>query len=309
METFLLLLTAHLLGDFTLQTDGMVRHKARFGVLLGHVAIVGVVSLVLLGNLHGPILAVLFLSHLTLDFVKVATKNDGGVAFVLDQAGHLAVIAILAGIFPCAAEEGWWPEIFNTEEALAWFHVALCVVSGVILIAPVGGFMIGKLTEPISRELQDAETQLPGVGESGYVEGLPSGGKYIGWLERMLTMLLFLINQPAGIGFLIAAKSILRFGEIKESRHRKVAEYIIIGTFLSFGWALVVSASMKAGIDHWSPMPREEPKPVRVILENPESLRVDRGAEDEGGAHSRGAESADAAAGDGPGKQPQASQP
>jgi hypothetical protein len=44
-------------------------------------------------------------------------------------------------------------------------------------------------------------------------------------------MLLLLIDQPGGIGFLFAAKSILRFGEIKDSQHRKMAEYILIGTF------------------------------------------------------------------------------
>jgi hypothetical protein len=54
-------------------------------------------------------------------------------------------------------------------------------------------------------------------------------------------MLLLLIGQPNGIGLLMAAKSVLRFGEIKDPNQRKVAEYIIIGTFLSFGWALLIS--------------------------------------------------------------------
>ena len=48
-------------------------------------------------------------------------------------------------------------------------------------------------------------------------------------MERILVMLLVLMEQPNGIGFLIAAKSILRFGEIKDANQRKVAEYIIIG--------------------------------------------------------------------------------
>jgi hypothetical protein len=92
---------------------------------------------------------------------------------------------------------------------------------------------------------------------------------YIGWLERFLAMLLILIGQPTGIGFLIAAKSILRFGEIKESRHRKVAEYIIIGTFLSFGWALLMSVAMQKGIDHWTPKESPESKPLKIILQQP----------------------------------------
>ena len=39
-----------------------------------------------------------------------------------------------------------------------------------------------------------------------------------------------------GIGFLLGAKSILRFGEIRDQHDRKVTEYIIIGTFSSFVW-------------------------------------------------------------------------
>ena len=41
------------------------------------------------------------------------------------------------------------------------------------------------------------------------------------------------------IGFLIAAKSISRFGETNNPAHRKEAEYILIGTMISFTVAIV----------------------------------------------------------------------
>ena len=66
-------------------------------------------------------------------------------------------------------------------------------------------------------------------------------------------MLFLLMDQSSGIGFLIAAKSILRFGEIKDASQRKVAEYIIIGTFLSFGWALLISVLTLKALKHWIP--------------------------------------------------------
>jgi hypothetical protein len=244
MNTFLLLLTAHLLGDFIFQTHRMVREKSRIGVLLLHIGIVVLLSFLLLGRFHGPILLTIFATHLGLDALKIFLKKDRAVAFILDQIGHLLVVAALAIRFPQAEDSGWWSVLLNPE-MLGWFHGSLCLVSGVILIAPVGGILIEKLTAPIRKELE---------GEDGLVEGLHDGGKYIGWLERLLAMFLFLINQPGGIGFLIAAKSILRFGEIKDSKQRKMAEYIIIGTFLSFGWALVVAVPVKAGIDHWNPV-------------------------------------------------------
>jgi hypothetical protein len=57
----------------------------------------------------------------------------------------------------------------------------------------------------------------------------------------LLILTFILTKQVAGIGFLVAAKSIFRFNEIKESDDRKEAEYISIGTFLNFLYAIVIS--------------------------------------------------------------------
>jgi len=73
------------------------------------------------------------------------------------------------------------------------------------------------------------------------VTGLKNGGRIIGYLERMLIFVFILSGQFAGVGFLVTAKSIFRFGELKDSENRKQAEYIIIGTFTSFLLAIVVS--------------------------------------------------------------------
>jgi len=47
---------------------------------------------------------------------------------------------------------------------------------------------------------------------------LPNAGKYIGWLERFLIITFILVNNYNGIGFILAAKGILRFGEIRKAR-------------------------------------------------------------------------------------------
>jgi hypothetical protein len=73
--------------------------------------------------------------------------------------------------------------------------------------------------------------------------GFPSGGERIGQLERFLVYVLILIGEPNAIGFLIAAKSILRFGELKEDR--RDAEYVIIGTMWSLVCALLVSLAVR----------------------------------------------------------------
>jgi hypothetical protein len=49
-------------------------------------------------------------------------------------------------------------------------------------------------------------------------------------------------TYPAGIGFLVAAKSILRFEEAKE---QKLAEYVLIKSLLSFSIAIALSAATR----------------------------------------------------------------
>ena len=56
----------------------------------------------------------------------------------------------------------------------------------------------------------------------------------------LLIFLFIFIGQPAGIGFLVAAKSILRF---EEARQQKLAEYVLIGTLLSFSLAVALAAA------------------------------------------------------------------
>lgn len=37
------------------------------------------------------------------------------------------------------------------------------------------------------------------------------------------------------VGFLLAAKSVFRFGDLRDDQDRKRTEYVLIGTLLSFG--------------------------------------------------------------------------
>jgi len=72
-------------------------------------------------------------------------------------------------------------------------------------------------------------------------ESLENAGKYIGILERLLVFLFIATQHWEGVGFLIAAKSIFRFSDLTESKDRKLTEYILIGTLLSFGLAIVIA--------------------------------------------------------------------
>jgi hypothetical protein len=71
-------------------------------------------------------------------------------------------------------------------------------------------------------------------------DSLENAGTFIGILERLFVFTFVVIGKWEAIGFLLAAKSIFRFGDLKESKDRKLTEYILIGTLLSFGIAIAV---------------------------------------------------------------------
>jgi hypothetical protein len=62
-------------------------------------------------------------------------------------------------------------------------------------------------------------------------------------------------GQIQGVGFLVAAKSVFRFGELNDHKNRLEAEYITIGTLMSFSWGFGTSLLTKYVIDVVSQAP------------------------------------------------------
>ncbi len=236
-ETFLILFTAHVFTDFVFQPRKILANKHRVWGLLLHILIVTAIVYLLLGVFHWQILAGVFISYLFMDTIKVYFLSDALTPLLIDQFVHIAALLGLALYFPDVTEKGWWA---TWPVLLPWYFVALSLMSGLVICMPAGGFIIAKILKRFTVEIG-----------SGEIKGLKNGGRYIGWLERSLVMLFVLIGQPTVIGFLITAKSILRFGEIKDDTERKMTEYIIIGTFLSFGWALLTATLTKSAIALW----------------------------------------------------------
>lgn len=248
LETFAALLAAHLVADFVLQTDWVIARKRRWWGMALHIGCVGVTAALAVGRLDPVVLGVIVVTHLTMDMIKTFAMKDDLRAFLIDQAVHLAVIAVIAVTLPATASLGWWGEL--PAEQQRFYYVVLVGLSGFILAIPAGGIVIGKLMDPLAvhRQPLQASTGAPLQPD----EGLPNGGQYIGWLERGLTVLLILNGQPEAVGLLLAAKSILRFSDINQTHLRRHTEYVILGTLLSFGWALVVAILTQAALRHWA---------------------------------------------------------
>ena len=236
-ETFIALLAAHLVADFPLQPNGLIRRKRNLFILAGHVLVVLALAILALGSAPPVLLAILVGTHLVMDAVKVYALPDTLWAFLTDQGVHLAVIAGLAVQYPGAMAEGWWTGLPAGGHGL--YLAGLTLASGLIASLPMGAILIRLGTAGFMAQIAKP------------IDGLTHGGFYIGILERSLIMLFIFIGQPAGVGLLMAVKSILRFGEVKEPGERKMAEYIIIGTFMSFAWGLLIAILTAAGVGYW----------------------------------------------------------
>lgn len=220
--SFAALLLAHVLADFVFQNKAMVKNKRHPGVFIMHIGLVFGLSLAALGGAWAMAGAVA-VAHMAIDGIKTyllpAVWRDSFTAFVLDQSAHVATLLAAVTIWPAAVTTGLWAP---------WLEILAgpaIVVSGFILTVIAGGYAVGLITAPYAQAFK--------------AQGLENAGQMIGRLERAVIFLLIAMGEPAGIGFLIAAKSLLRFEATKE---QKASEYVIIGTLTSFGWALATSS-------------------------------------------------------------------
>lgn len=217
IETFAALLLAHTLADFLFQTNWMVANKRHLNALCAHIAVVLATAIIATGSLH-PILFVLAAVHMLIDAIKTGYFPNRLSPFLADQALHMASLVTVTLLQPTLWSTGVWAHI-------PWLPGVMALLAGAVIATQAGGYAVGLLMQPWAQETPP---------------GLRNGGRVIGTLERGLIFLLVLTGQAAGIGFLIAAKSVLRFGTVKDEG--KLSEYVIIGTLASFMWAIAASA-------------------------------------------------------------------
>lgn len=241
-ETLVALVLAHACADFLLQTRGMVEAKAKRGLRalgLHTAAVAGTAAFALGATTVDALLAVGLVAglHLAIDLGK-SLAPPGLTAFLVDQAAHLVVLIAVAATWPGVWEAGWW-------SGAEWLPPVMALMAGGVLAIRPGGIAVGLLLAPWNDE---------------GLEGLPRGGRIIGNLERGLIFLLVLAGQPGGIGFLIAAKSVLRFGAVRDEA--RLSEYVIVGTLASFGWALLVATGTQVLL---AALPEGLPGAIRAL--------------------------------------------
>lgn len=218
---FLSLLLAHVIGDFYLQNDKYCAQKEerkfRSWFLYVHSLIIGGVSwaAVPIFNFGFYALAIAF-SHLVIDIVKTYIPK-GLWNFVIDQIAHLAILIIVASLFDTTTELP-----IQSMDCNGSFSIPLFILAVLLCIKPAN-----ILIKLVLKKYQ--------VGETQSCENIKNAGALIGNLERILTIIFVIIGQYGAIGFIIAAKSILRFKDTDTAK----TEYVLAGTFMSFGIALL----------------------------------------------------------------------
>jgi hypothetical protein len=161
-------------------------------------------------------------------------------------------IILLAGQFFLGVKLAGIHEFFLNGEELGTINSVLFILIVMILATSVSGHMIkillgslpnqlltfeGKYT--FKNERQEAQYAKNHTGNRAITEEYNytifskhdlSRGKLIGYIERLLVIVLTFYSAYPAIGFIVAAKSIARF---KQMDDRNWAEYFLLGTLTS----------------------------------------------------------------------------
>lgn len=227
---------AHIVADFYLQSDESCQRKDEEGFQgiehYKHTMWVFVLSLLSMFCCNAWWLATMIaVAHLLIDLMKSnlqrCCKTNGNLWFFIgDQLLHIIVIGVAAYI---------WLQ-YNDWQEFDWLMQCppkyVLLATAMMLAHKPSNILLNLIIKyyevPVPQDNQQDGSEEHGVFHSGAL---------IGTLERVLMIVLIVMSQYEAIGFLIAAKSILRFSSVNESEK---SEYVVAGTFISFCIAVVL---------------------------------------------------------------------
>ncbi len=222
------LILSHLITDFILQPKSWVsdrnnKHFASVKLYL-HGLVTALLALILIGGQHWPVILVILITHTLIDGWKSYQKKTVAY-FLADQLMHLAVIAAC-----WYATFIQWADVQQAFKYLNATPVIWKTITAVIFLTAPAGILIGQLTAQWREKIDGAES-------------LANAGKWIGMVERIIILIFVLQSQYSAIGLLVAAKGLIRFNE--KDRSEIKTEYLVIGTLMSIGMAIVTGLAAK----------------------------------------------------------------
>jgi hypothetical protein len=224
MILFTKLFLAHIIGDFLLQPKRWViqkeAKKVASGFLYLHILIHFLVTILLLWNVHyWEVALIIALSHYLIDLLKIYSTplfKNKSIPFFIDQFLHIAIL------YACAYFGNLMEHTMSLIQQIDW-----PLLTALIFVTYPAAIIMSIVLEGMSNQINLDH------------KSLPNAGKYIGMIERLFVLIFIIMGRWEAIGLLITAKSVFRFNDLKESNNRKLTEYILIGTLLSFGIAIL----------------------------------------------------------------------
>lgn len=232
LDLLIRLIAAHAISDFILQPSKWVDHRKKKKIksvyLYLHTLITGLLAWLALGSWTPVwIPLAITISHLAIDLGKSYIKKENATLFFVDQGLHLIIIAacwfVYTKQFPVLSANLIY-QFTNLK--------TLLIVTGYILVTLPSSILVMRLTEKWGKALNGKANEND--------DSLENAGKWIGVIERILVLTFTFAGKYEAIGFLLAAKSVFRFGDLKEAKDRKRTEYILIGTLLSFSVSILL---------------------------------------------------------------------
>jgi len=222
------LILSHLITDFILQPRLWVdeRNKKHFlsGKLYLHGLVTAIFAWTMIGWQYWPVALVILVTHTIIDGWKSYQKQTV-TYFLADQFLHLAIIA---GCWYFIFIE--WKDVQDTWQQINGHEYSWKLITAFVFLTTPSGILIGQLTRQWRDKIPDAEN-------------LANAGKWIGIIERIIILVFVLQSQFSAIGLLIAAKGIIRFNE--KDRQEIKTEYLVIGTLMSIGMAILTGLIVK----------------------------------------------------------------
>lgn len=250
-DLVIVLLAAHAVGDFLLQTGEIVAQRNAKTFLLtpylkhalAHFA-AAYVALGAWGLWYGA--ALLAVVHCAVDFAKDHTTRRSapprpnvlwnGLLFLLDQAAHVAIV-IAAAVLLAKLPRSTFCWLANEEGRT----LQLCLyLIGLIVAAHFGAVVIDIFVRPLLKAPAAGESDAPAAPPLDY--GLQ---RTIGLLDRSLIFLAVVTGFVWVVALLAIVKAIASRGAF-----RKAPAFAATAMAVSFLWALGASALTKWILDH-----------------------------------------------------------
>lgn len=238
-DVLLKLIFSHLLADFILQPASWVAHKEKYiytsPIMYLHALLHAALAWLLVGEGgFWPLALVIGVSHLAIDITKAGLQKEYPRQhkrwFLLDQLLHFIILLYVWMWY------NWGALRFDLLPfSLSWVKLtAYLFVSRPASVIMKIAISHWKIQADVGAQSGRYETTV-----TEEASGLSRAGAWIGVLERLLVLTFVITGHWEAVGFLLAAKSVFRFGDLRNSKEVYMTEYILIGTLLSFGLAIL----------------------------------------------------------------------